>query len=432
MQHLTQKQLEDYAQSQLVAAELLTVTDHLSECETCRHRLHRGFGSDNAFLSLHSEILNSSTESCHLSPDQAANYVDKALSIDELQTANDHLITCDLCNLTIKDLQTFRNEIAPSIDHEYGPANATEHQSSWWHRTSKSFPAWFQFPLPALTAGALALLVFAGFGWVLWRNRSAHVPKEEIAVVPSPSPQMSLVKPAPSPEMPQQDIAELQLSDGGRQLTLNQTGSLTGVEDLPTSQQVLIKRTLTTGRIERSAQLNGLTRPGSTLMSSDKTGATFSIKDPIGSVQLNDRPTFRWSKLEGVSSYSVEIYDDKFELVLQSPPLSGESWTATKSLPRGAVYNWQVKATKQGEQITSPRPPAAQARFRILDQARAGQIARARQAGSPSHLTLALLYADAGLLDEAMEQLRQLQKENPNSRIVSDLLKQVEQMKRRR
>lgn len=436
MEHLTQKQCADYSQSRLTSWELFAVTDHLSECETCRQLLQTMLNIDDAFLGFHSEIFESSNGSAgpvassHLSSEQAAGYVDKDLSADELQTARDHLMSCELCNLAIKDLQTFRNEIAPSVDHEYKPARIAS-RASWWQRTVHTFPAWFQSPVPVVSA-ALALLVFAGVGWMIWRNWSGQVPAQEIAALPSSSPEMPLPQPAPSQQPPEQVTAKLHLNDGGRQLTLDQNGSLTGAEDLPATYQTLIKKALSSGRIERSSQLNGLSRPASSLMSSDKTGASFSVKEPVGNVLLSDRPTFRWSRLEGASSYFVEVYDNKFQLILQSPSITVESWTTNHSLPRGAIYNWQVRAVKNGEEITSPRPPAVQAKFRVLDQTRATQIAKAKQATPPSRLSLALLYADAGLFDESAEQLRQLQRENPNAGIVSNLLRQVQSFKRRR
>jgi len=166
-------------------------------------------------------------------------------------------------------------------------------------------------------------------------------------------------------------------------------------------------------------------------MSSDQAGTGFSIKEPAGTILLTDRPTFRWSRLEGAGGYVVEVFDERFQLILQSSSLTGDSWTATQSLPRGAVYNWQVKATKDGDEITSPRPPAAQAKFRVLDQARTAEIESVRRTTPVSHLTLALLYADAGLLKEAEAELRQLQKENPDSEFVKNLLQQVRSLMRR-
>lgn len=90
-----------------------------------------------------------------------------------------------------------------------------------------------------------------------------------------------------------------------------------------------------------------------------------------------------------------------------------------------------VKAIKDGQEFKAPRPPAPQARFRILDQAKANELAKARRAYPSSHLTLGLLYAQAGLLKEAEQELRVLQKANPDSEIARSLLNQVLALRRR-
>ena len=163
-------------------------------------------------------------------------------------------------------------------------------------------------------------------------------------------------------------------------------------------------------------------------MSSDNQKDRFSVLEPAGRVLQTDKPAFRWSTLEGATGYVVEVYDAQFNLVTSSPQLTNPSWTTT--LPRGNVYSWQVKAIKEGQEITSPRPPAPQAKFRVLDQAKANELARAKRAHSSSHLTLALLYADAGLLREAEQELRLLRKTNPNSELANKLLRQIQSFRR--
>ncbi|HEX5875556.1 MAG TPA: hypothetical protein VFY60_12990, partial [Pyrinomonadaceae bacterium] len=219
-------------------------------------------------------------------------------------------------------------------------------------------------------------------------------------------------------------VVVAQVNDGGRVLTLDQEGKLSGADDLPSSYQNLLAKALSTQRIEKSSQLQGLTRPPSSLMGTDNQTDRFVVLAPAGTVLLTDKPAFRWSTLEGATGYVVEVYDDQFKLVATSPQLPDASWTTT--LARGRVYSWQVKALKDGQEFTSPRPPAPQAKFRILDQAKANELARARRAHGNSHLTLALLYADAGLIQEAEQQLRLLRRANPNSPIARALLRSLQ------
>ena len=129
VEHLTQKQVEDYCQQRLRVAELLSVSDHLGECETCRQQIECAMNGDAAFLALRSEVFGEAAEissqrlvRAHLTPEQAAGYVDRNLSGEELQMVADHLTSCEQCALAIDDLHAFKNQIAPSLKREYHPA----------------------------------------------------------------------------------------------------------------------------------------------------------------------------------------------------------------------------------------------------------------------------------------------------------------------
>lgn len=137
-----------------------------------------------------------------------------------------------------------------------------------------------------------------------------------------------------------------------------------------------------------------------------------------------DRPIFRWSELEGATSYVVEIYDAQFNPAASSPPLRISNWTSPP-LARGQIYSWQIKAIREGQEFIAPRPPAPQARFKIVDRATADEIARARRDHASSHLLPGLLYARAGLLAEAEVEFRALQKSNPDSDVARKLLASV-------
>lgn len=428
MEHLTQQQLEDYSFHRLGAAELLAVSDHLGECGFCRGQIEAGMNGDAAFFALHDEAFGDGTGvTAHLSAEQMAEFVDKNLSGESLQIATDHLAGCEQCVLAVADVRAFRNEIAPSLDREYRPATAPVPSSSVSWRTK--FASLFRVsPVPAFGSAAVAVLLLALVAWVVWRRPAEKPP--EVAVVPSSVSQPSPVVPTPS-ESPQPEPASVvvaQLNDGNRVIALDEQGKLSGADDLPPAYKTLVTKALSTQRIERSSQLQGLTRPGSSLMSSDNQKDQFSVVQPVGDVLIINNPTFRWTALDGATGYVVEVYDEQFKLVTSSPQLTEALWTT--SLPRGHVYSWQVKAIKDGQEMTSPRPPAPQAKFRVLDQAKANEIARAKRAYGSSHLTLALLYAEAGLLKEAEQELRLVRRANPNSELAAKLLRQVQALRR--
>ncbi len=403
------------------------MSDHMGECDACRRRIEYAMNGDAAFFALRSEVFGEAAEissRAHLTAEQTAGYVDRNLSGEGLQLVADHLTNCEQCTLAVDDLRAFRNQIAPSLEREYHPATAPSQTEGWWHRTVASLPALFR-GTPRLAFGAaLAIILLAVTGWLIWRTPTQSGPKQEIAVSPPPP-----SEPAP-PSQPAPVPVVAELNDGEGQLTLDQEGKLSGADDLPPAYQGMLREALTSRRIERSSQLKGLTRPPSSLMSTDKQRSEFSVIEPSGKVVMTDHPTFRWSPMEGASVYVVEVYDSKFNLVAASPELTSRSWTAP-ALSRGKVYGWQVKAIKDGQEFTSPRPPAPQAKFRILDQAKANELAKARRAYPSSHLVLGLLYAEAGLLKEAEQELRALEKANPDSEIARKLLREVQALRRR-
>ncbi|HEV8168147.1 MAG TPA: zf-HC2 domain-containing protein, partial [Pyrinomonadaceae bacterium] len=361
MEHLSSKQVEGYSLRQLPAAELLAVSDHLGECDVCRSRVE---SDDAAFFALHEEVFSENGSAGHLTAEQTAGYVDKHLSGEALQFVNDHLAGCERCVLAVADLRAFRNEIAPSLDREYGPTPAPA-RVGW----REKFVSLFRIaPLPAFGGAALAMLLLAAVAWIIWRTPKQS--PQEAVVAPTP-----VSQPAPSvePSLPSQPapVVVAQLNDGNGVLSLDREGKLSGADNLPPAYQGLLKKALTSQRIERSSQLQGLTRASSTLMGSDNKPREFAVVEPVGNVVLSNQPAFRWSALEGATGYVVEVYDDQFKLVASSPELTNRSWTVPQSLARGKVYSWQVKAIKDGQEVTSPRPPAPQAKFRVLDQAKA-------------------------------------------------------------
>jgi hypothetical protein len=406
VEHLTQKQVEGYSLRQLPAAELLAVSDHLGECGACRLRVESALNNDAAFFALHEEAFSENGNlGAHLTAEQTADYVDKNLSGEALQTVNDHLSGCEQCVLAVADLRAFRNEIAPSLDRDHGPTPAPAVVKTGWR---EKFVSLFKVaPVPAFGSAALAMLLVAAIAWIIWRTpKETH---QQIVVAPTPVSQPTpLVEPSLPPQPAPAVVA--QLNDG----------------PVPPVYEDRVKKVLASQKLERSSQLQGLTRPSSTLMGSDNKSLPFAVSEPVGNVVLSNQPTFRWSTLEGATGYVVEVYDDQFKLVASSPELTNRSWTT--SLARGKVYSWQVKAIKDGQEVTSPRPPAPQAKFRVLDQAKANEIAKAKRAYGSSHLTLGLLYADAGLLREAEQEFRLLRRANPDSDVARNLLRQIQSL----
>jgi anti-sigma factor RsiW len=439
-EHLTQTQIEDYGRHTLPAAEFLSASKHLRDCEACRLRVERVLDDDEMFYALKSEALGSSAvtatssaEQAHLTFERTAAYVDGTLAGEELQVVKDHLTGCEQCAMAADDLRAFRNQVTPGLDREYRQPPAPATTENRWRRFVAAMRA--RAPrAPAVVVGsALAALLMIAAGRLIWRAIERNGKNPKTAQTTS-SPTAPVVTPVVSPNPTQEGgpaMVIAQLNDGAGQVVLDGNGKLSGIDHLPPAYQQMIKNALTSERLEKSALLAGLVRPDSLLRKGgDNRGARFSVVAPVGIVMISDRPTFRWSPLEGATGYVVEVYDDKLRQIIASPQLADTSWTAPKSLKRSGIYSWQVTAIKGGEEIISPRSPAPLAKFRILDRALANEIVQARRAYASSQLTLALIYTKAGLIDKAEQEFRALQRANPNSTIPRRLLANLQAMRR--
>ena len=142
---------------------------------------------------------------------------------------------------------------------------------------------------------------------------------------------------------------------------------------------------------------------------------------PVGTFTL-EAPTLRWTPVPGAVGYDVVVTTLSFEEVATVQGLHEEaSWQPdTSSWPRGTPLTWQVTAhLGDGRAIRAPVPPAAEARFGLLDSPTANEVAGLlRQAElafedgaiSPPELRLlkAKVLAATGLVELARNELEGL------------------------
>jgi hypothetical protein len=446
--HLTQTQIVDYGRRPLPPAEWLFVTDHLAVCESCRLQVEEVVDNEATYLELKSGVFDeaearseaearfeaearseaearaSIAELEHLTFEQMVGFVDETIAGGELQVVKEHLALCEACETAVDDLRDFKEQITPELERAGRPTPTGAATESRWSRFIAAMAS-SRPKSPALVFGSALAILLLTISWLAWQALPGMKSKPEIAVT-APSPGVSpSVLPASTPD-PAAAVIIAQLNDGEGQITLDGEGKLSGVDHLPLAYRRMVKKALTDQRVERSLFLAELTQPG--VRSRGEGGARnakFSVIEPVGIVILLDHPTFRWTRLDGATGYVVEIYDESFNPLVRSPQITDHSWTAPQSLKRGAIYYWLVKSIKGGQEFKAPRPPAPQAKFRILDEVTAGELAKARRAYASSHLTLGLLYAQAGLLDEAEQEFQALLKNNPDSALGRQLLRQV-------
>ena len=441
--HLTEPLIERYREQALPPVELLDAGDHLAGCEVCRQRLNDEQRLQAAGQSLRRDLA--ATGLTHLAYEQLVLYVDGGLDQVDSEIVDSHLKLCEPCSAELNELRAFATETAAYPAREYGPRAPSSvgqkllrfmkglrerAEGSW--RT----PAfWLPVEIASL-ALIVALLVWAGvlqsrssrlqMALNAERQENEKLKQDQQAAIASVNDLQNQLAQLKSPEPPASSNV-VKLNDGPRQVTLDEEGNLAGV---PAEYQQAVKQTLTSQQIGTPHMVSELVGKSGVLMGPSEEGHPIALLSPVGTVVMGVRPVFRWRALDGAEGYVVKIYDADFNEVAASPQLTGTVWTATRSLERGRTYSWQLTARAGGREIVSPVKPAPDAKFMVLNQAKAAELDRAKSASGNSHLTLGILYAQSGLLDDAEREFQALLRVNPKSGLIHKLLRSVREKRR--
>jgi hypothetical protein len=462
--HLTAQSVELYCQHRLHATELLEADAHLSTCAACRERLRERKGTGAAVEILRADFqLEETEETEHPSYSQFTAYADHKLDEVDREILNSHLDACAQCAEVMQDLRGFVATLEPTSvvgkHAEQQVATKTpafrERFVAFW-RSQTDWMSW------QLAGAAVALLFLVGISAIVWLNfrrtsegtEVARVnpspiaiqspqPMATLAPVPTPTAMQSpantengnsMQQPSPTPERQSSPANPLNtsdpsttiaLKDGKGLVTVDEKGNINGLESLAEVDRQVVRKAVTTEGVEAPSMLASLAGSVSALRGGSVEGVSFPILSPVGQVVMTTRPTLRWGRLEGAATYTVSVFDRNFKKVAMSQPQTGTEWTITNPLTRGQIYTWQVTAVKNGEEITSPEVPAPEAKFMVLDEAKAGELERALQTHRDSHLTMGVFYARSGLLDEAEREFQLLLRDNPKSRLARKLLQSV-------
>lgn len=403
-EHISDNQWQNYRKSTLTAAELLQFDAHLQMCVACQTRLAEHEQVANSFAALRSDLSEAMAElNAHLEYEELAAYLDHQLTPPDLNRVETHLQSCKNCAAEVEDLRTFQQELdAPNATNKSArPFRPTDWSQSWWQAFS------WRWVMP-LVAVAACLLIF-WFEARMLRPGNVETPEQkEIAKITEPS---------PTAKIPSESLIA-SINDGASKITLNTAGNLGGLPESNSTQQQLVIAALKSGKVTLTPAPAGLKARAETLLGDSGNEESFALISPVGKIELSPRPQLRWQVLAGAISYRVTIFTTNYDTVAQSESLTETFWSPPRSLAGNQIYLWQVIAIKDGREIKAPVAPAPEARFKILDQSKAKEIAAARG----SHLLLGLLYAQAGMRDEAERELQILAKENPQTPIAQQLL----------
>ena len=435
-EHLSSQQIERYCGRTMSSAELFEASDHLSGCTSCRQLVGESEQIDARFSSLRAELRSEVvSSSAHLLYEQLASYVDGASDEVETEIVSSHLEVCSMCEAEAQDLRAFKAE---RLSYS-GSRNVRAAKPP----LRKLFDRFRQRPLYriALNFGgvAAALLLIVWGATLPLRNQVAEL---RTRLDEAQQRNDDLQKQALAVEDLQAQLRDLQQSqlessapldralyDAGRIVVVDKQGNVTGIEPTTTQVQPAIVAALTNNHV--TPELSGLHGRAGVLLGGSGEGVSFALVTPVGTGVETDRPTFRWRALPGATSYVVNVYDSKLQNVATSSIESLPEWTPASPLKRGEVYTWQVTATKAGQEITSPVPPAPEARFKVLDQSKMQEVSHIRNSYPESHLVLGSVYSKAGLLDDAEREFKALLSANPHSAVAQKLLQNVRSLRQK-
>jgi len=365
--HLTIQQIESYQAGTLEsAAEYLAIEAHLTDCAECRERL----GATSRTLS--EGLRRFLADSAHPTGALLVRYARNSAEMPEIIAQ--HVAVCARCRQDVAALQAYRQSVTPEIWVEARAAlEAWASRSRSGGRLRASLQATFSRQAFRVWAPATAvcLLLLAVF-W--WRN---------------------------------QPVAEI--TDGAGRWTLARSGKLTGPIAFPPALEPILRKALQDRRAETPSTLTAL------------ASADAAHYSPAGIVVRSDMPKLSWEATPNAVSYQCTLasLDDPTFKRSAPKPIPANFWTPKKPLPRGKVYTWKVVATlRNGQHVALTGSP----RFKVLDQTAAQALDQAAKTYASSHLTLGLLYAQEGVLDEAEQEFAALQRLNPNSPITKPLL----------
>ena len=107
MNHLTAEQIHKYQHRELSSNEIVSVTNHLRECDVCREQTMK---TDQFQKSISSLQLQLATE-VHPSYEELSGYIDLTIDSEKITAIEEHASECEICRLQLEDLKKLQSEL---------------------------------------------------------------------------------------------------------------------------------------------------------------------------------------------------------------------------------------------------------------------------------------------------------------------------------
>lgn len=316
---------------------------------------------------------------------------------------------------------------------------------------------WADLHKRALLALTLCLLIFSVLGAIFYmslpREKSQEARQEGNPPAVNLPPSVPTPLPAdevgggplrgsnkstetPTPTMPgANSTVSPELSRGVRKLDSDLPDVIEALRGYPASVRQDVMVALKTRQIAAPKELEGIRNENDRTMSG--SGAVIPIRYEAlsldGVIIRTDRPTFRWKPVEGVNHYTVRVYDDEVshdEAIAESPLVSSSEWRPLRPLPRGRLYSWQIKLPEEYSVKSGGDAPTPEWRFRVLSEESLRKVEAAERVKPSSHLAMGVVYARAGLLEEAEREFQILVESEPQNQTAQKLLQSVQGLRK--
>lgn len=437
--HLTLQVIKRHSEQTLSPSEVVAVDDHLTICDDCYARFQEVTQLPDRFTTMDINLSAELSQELHqmVSDEQIVAYISNELNEIDREIVESHLEFCSSCANEVRELQEFKKTVD---EHSIQKERAFVRQPT----LSTKFFAMFrllspQWNPPYIVGMAAIVGVFLLTGVLLYRAGmfDRQVPlAQRVNVNGIPFGQANLPSNTSNKQKNIQKESTKNRNSGtnldgpakgNKQPGFDAPDSIIALKGLSPATQQAVRTALATKEIKKpdelvelSGAINGL-RGGS-----PADDPQFNLISPASTVIQSDSPTFRWHTLNGATGYVVSVFNTKTNQVIKSERLSETKWTVSSPLQRGVIYSWQVTALRDDENIVSPKPPAPEVQFKVLEKEKVIGLARELKRSANSHLISGVLYAQYGLVDEAEREFQALVKANPRSRIAVKLLRSVQ------
>jgi hypothetical protein len=195
---------------------------------------------------------------------------------------------------------------------------------------------------------------------------------------------------------------------------------------LPGDLRLGVSEAIQQGRLQLPADAQRVHDRAVSLSQPAAANAGFSLSGPFGEATAETRPKFTWQPLAGAIGYTVAIVDQGLRPVQHSPGLRATTWRPRRALAHGRTYLWQVTATlRGGSKVVASSPSPSEATLRILPRKLADEITHFQRSHRDAHLVLGVLYAQAGMVTEGASEFRQVPSSDSSYHIARRLLESL-------